>query len=92
MRSWKSLVIVAVSMSFVIAALGIEVAADSPTKPKTEQTTDTVKKTAQPKADAKSVEAGKGTATPQRTGAAGHEGSHEGHEGSHDEEMDEGSH
>jgi len=92
MRSWKALVMMAVAMSFVVTALGIEVAADSHTKPKTEQTTEAAKKTTQPKADAKSEEAGKGTATQQQSGTAGHEGSHEGHGGSHDKEMDEGSH
>ncbi len=92
MRSWKLLVMVAVSMSFVVAALGTEVAADSHTKPKTAQTPTDAKKTAQPKADAKSEKAGKGTATQQQTGSTEYDGHHEGHEGSHDEEMDEGSH
>jgi len=94
MRSWKSLVRVAVAMSFVVATLGIEVAADSNTKPKTEQATDAEKKMTQPKPAANpEEEVGKGTATQEQSGAARHEGHHEGHEGSHsDEEKDEGSH
>jgi hypothetical protein len=94
MRSWKSLVMVAGAMGFVVAALGSEAAADSQTKPKTEQATDAEKKMTQPKPDTNPAEeAGKGTATQEQSGAAGHEGRHEGHEGSHsDEEKDEGSH
>jgi hypothetical protein len=92
MKSWKSLVMVAVAMSFVMTALGIEVAADSHTKPQTEQTTEAAKKTTEPKTDAKSEKTGKGTATQQQSGTAGHEGHHADHEGSHGEEMDEGSH
>ena len=45
-----------------------------------------------PKTGAKPEEAGKETATPQQSEAAGHEGRHADREGSHAEGMDEGSH
>jgi hypothetical protein len=95
MRSWKSLVMVAGAMGFVVAALGSEAAADSHTKPKTEQATDAAKKMMPSKPDAKPEETGMGTATQKQGEAAGHDGHHEGHEmeGSHaDEEKEEGAH
>lgn len=95
MRIWKLLVMTAVAISLVVAALEIEVAADSHTKPKAEQATDGMKQTIPSQADAKSEKADKAKAA-QQSGAAGHEGSHEGHhadhEGGHEEHMDEGSH
>jgi 5-methylcytosine-specific restriction protein A len=74
---------VAVAMDFVVATVESEATADSQTKPKTEQATETG--TMPPKAEAEPEEAAQG--------AASHEGSHADYEGSHaEEEIDEGSH
>jgi hypothetical protein len=96
MRSWKSVMLVAGAIGFVVAAVGSEATADSQTKPKTEQATETGKGTMPPKAEAKPEEAGQEAASHEaKPGCCpeGHEGSHTDHEGSHaEEDMDEGSH
>ena len=61
-------------LSFVVVALGSKAAADSHTKPKTEQATD-VEKKMMPKPDAK-PEMDMGTVTQKQGEDAGHEGSH----------------
>lgn len=90
MRNWKSWMVVAATASLTVAALGSEVVADSPTKPKTGQAADAEKKMMPPTA-ATPKESGMGAETPQQGEEAGAEGSHEEHEGSHSEgEEDEG--